>query len=969
MKRCLSLFAFILLSFVTNAQTKTTASVKGKLIDSIAKQQLRSATLNVLSKTDSVLVSFAISKEDGSFTVFNVPAGEYLLFASFQGYETVYKPFTIDKSLTDANVGSIFLQMKAKDLGNVTVTQSPVTIKQDTVEFNANSFKTKPNSTAEDLLKKLPGVEVAKDGTVKAQGEQVKRVLVDGKRFFGDDPKMATKNIPTDMIDKIQVVDAQSDQSAFSGFDDGNREKTINIITKKDKRKGYFGKVTAGGGTDGRYTGNVNLNRFNGNQQIALISQVNNTNQQNFSIQDILGVMNLGGNAGGAVRAAVGGGGAGRTMSTGGGGNTNSFLGGSSGFTRTIAGGLNYNDVWGKKTSVSGSYFYNNINNLNEQDKNRETLTKDTSLISKSQNYTNNKNQNHRMNFEVDHKIDSMNSILIRPSISFQQSDNFNNTTSTSTKGDFYNLNAVNQTNSSSNDGYNFNNNILWRHKMQKKGRTLSLNLSQSLSNSETDGRTMSYNKIYTNTNSVINDTTDQLTNTQRETKGFGSNVSFTEPIGTKSFLELSYNFNYSLNSSDQVTMRKNGLTGKYDAYSQLTNAFENTNLSHRGNVNFRRVINKEWNYTVGLGLQRTKLESDNLTKNTQIEHWYTNYAPTVMLQYSKNRTKNLRFNYRGNTRAPSVSQLQPIQDITNQLNIRNGNPDLKQEFSHNLNVFYSRFDMSTFKNVFASLNGSFTQDKIGYEYTINEGRTPMVVDGIALIPGAQYSKPVNLNGGYNLSGFVNYGFPIKKIKGNLNFTTNLSHSRDVSLVNKTKSFTRNYGLGETLGFNMNIKDKLDLNLSSTSTYTFARYSQQPDQNGDYFTQVFSVEPTYTTKSGWVIGSDFDYTMYRGQAAGYNQTIPLLNASISKLLFKNKAGEIKLTCYDLLNENKSITRTVDQNYIEDIRTTVLQRYVMLTFTYNLRKFGQQQMPGMFNMFRGGAGGGMRQGGGMQMRSN
>jgi hypothetical protein len=254
-----------------------------------------------------------------------------------------------------------------------------------------------------------------------------------------------------------------------------------------------------------------------------------------------------------------------------------------------------------------------------------------------------------------------------------------------------------------------------------------------------------------------------------------------------------------------------------------------------------------------------------------------------------------------------------------------------------------------------ASINGSFTQDKIGNSVYQNTGTAPVIVDGITLIPGARYSKPINLNGGVNVNGFINFGFPTKRPKANVNFSSNVNYSRDVNVYNATTNYTNNYGFTERISYNMNIKEQFDLNFSSSSTYTLARYTQSPDNNGDYFTQVFSVEPTYSTKDGWVIGSDFDYTIYRGQSAGYNQTIPLLTASISKLIFKKKDGEIKLSVYDLLNQNKSITRTVEQNYVQDTRTQVLTRYFMVSFIYNLRKFagkGQTQMPPMMKgMFR------------------
>jgi hypothetical protein len=955
MKALFTLAAFFI-SFAAFSQNSGT--IKGQLKDTSFRKNLMGATISVMDK-DSTLISYGLSKTDGSFEVNNIPFGSVLVLISLQQFDPIYKTVTLSKENPVANLGSVMLTIAAKDLGNVTVTAAPVAIKGDTTEFNAGSFKTKPNASAEDLLKKLPGVQVEKDGTVKAQGENVTKVLVDGKKFFGNDPKLATKNLPADVIDKVQVYDAQSDQSAFSGFDDGNREKTINIITKKDRRKGYFGKASVGAGDNERYAANVSVNRFNGNQQLSLIGQANNTNQQNFSMQDILGVMGGGGMFGGGGMQMMGG----RGM-----GNIGNFVGGTqSGIARTIATGLNYNDAWSKNTAVSGSYFYNNMNVLNGNNKLRETFVQnDSSLFTNSNSNSRNKNQNHRFNFEIDQRIDSFNSILIRPSISIQQNESYSYSASATTKGFSKNVNDLIQNSLSDNNGYNFNNSILFRHRFHKKGRTISLNLTQAINDSKTDQQNLNYRTNYFGSTSY-SDTTDLLSDINRNGKTFGGNVSYTEPVDKKSQLELSFNYNHSNNTSDQQTTRYNGISGKYIEDSVLTNDFRNTNISQRLNLNYRRQISKEWNYLVGLGLQHAELTSDNRTKNTSLSQSFYNYFPTVQVQYSKNRARTFRFNYRGSTRQPSVSQLQDVIDITNPLNIKRGNPALNQEFNSNIGLMYTSFDIFTFKNFFAGLNGGFTSNKIA-NYLVTNFKNQTVAyaeDSIRLSPGAQYSKPVNVNGAYNFSGFVNYGFQVKKIKANLNFTTTALISRDVSLVRDiteaapTKSYTKNYVLGERISYNMNLKEKLDLNFASSSTYTIAKYSRQSQLDANYFSQMFSLEPTYSTKDGWIFGVDFDYNFTRGQSAGYNQSVPLLNANISKLVFKNKAGEIRLSAYDLLNQNKSITRTVQENYVEDVNTRVLQRYFMLSFTYNMRKFGQNKMPGIFNMFRGAMPGGIR----------
>ncbi len=955
------------------AQTKNTATVTGALVDSISNQNLKSATVSILNPADSSLLVYALSKEDGSFVVNNVPFGSHIMYVTFQGYAEVEKRFTVSAENAEYNAGKLFMAPLPADLGMVTVRTSPIVIKGDTTEFNASMFATKPNSTAEDLIKKMPGMEVEKDGSIKSQGQTVTRVLVDGKRFFGDDPTLATRNLPTDMIDKVQVIDAQSDQSAFSGFDDGNRQMTINIITKKDKRKGVFGKAALGGGNDdllfkdaSRYASNVNMSYFNGNRQLSFVGQANNNNNQNFGTQDILSTS---GNNGGGQR---GGGGGLRGAGNFGGG----FTTGPTGITKTLAGGLNYSDVWSPKTSVNGSYFYNNQNRINNQDRFRETfVTGDSSRFTTANTLSNNKNYNNRFNFEIEQKFDTMNSLMIRPSFSAQKTDNYSESNSFTTKGTSTAVNDVRNTNATESKGYNFNNTILYRHRFAKRGRSISFNLTQALSTNESVRRTLSYNNSY-ETNRIRKDTTDQISNTDREGRTLGGTIAYTEPVGIKGMIELNYNYNNSFNTSDQNTNQYNKLTGQYDKNNvQLSNNFENTNVSNRMSVNYRRQINQLFNYTLGLGIQNSQLTSDNKTKKTYLTQSFNNFTPTFSLQYRKGRTMNVRLNYRGSTQQPNVTQLQDVIDNSNPLNITSGNPSLKQEFSNSLNLIMTKFDPLTFKNLVVSVNGSMTSNSIGNQiFQNNDSITILLDNNISLIPNAQFVKPINRNGGYNLNGFFNYGFPLKRPKSNLNLTTNVSYNRSVNVISSlnrsnnsvnagitSPSFTNNYVFGETIRFTMNLKDRLDLNFSSRSTYNMAKYSEQTKtttatSNSNYFTEVASIEPTFSTKKGLIVSTDVDYNLSRGQAEGFNQSFAMWNASIAQLLFKKKQGEIRLTVYDLLNQNRSISRTIQSNYIEDTRTDVLKRYFMLTFTYNIRKFGgnsNQQGDRNKNMFREG----------------
>ena len=922
MKRITILFCLQLaFSSIIYAQPGNTGSVTGKIVDSISGANLSDATVSVLSTKDSSVLFQAVAKTDGSFLLQNIPYSPVMVQVSFQGYSTITKGISLSKRQPDYSFGTLLLTPLSIDLGVVIVRSiPPIVVRGDTTEFNASRIKTKPNATAEDLLKKIPGMEVDKEGGVTAQGEQVTKIIVDGKVFFSDDPKMATKNLPADIIDKIQIIDAQSDQSAFTGFDDGVREKVINIITKKDKRKGYFGKAVLAGGSDGRYGSDVNVSRFNGDRKISFIGKASNTNQENYSIQDILSIINVGG-----FGAA----------------NLGTLNFGQSGIARTYAGAINYNDVIGEKTELNGSYRYKNLNTIRQDSRFRETFVAGgASLFNDNIQYSNNRNIDHQFNFEIEHKFDSMNSLRIRPSYSRDRSNNYTETHSFLTRGKTVAEKDIRTINNSLNDVSDFNNKMLYRHRFAKRGRTLSLSLNQSYSNNHTDRTAFNYTNTYSDGAGTKTDTTNRISDISRDSKNNSARLSYTEPIGKKGHIELNYQYGLSLNKSNQVTNTYNSLTGKYDLIDTiLSDEFTNVNISQKAGLNYRRQVTKELNYNVGLEVQQNELNSDNKTKNRFIEQTFRNFFPTATIQYKKSRKSNFRFQYRGSTRQPNVNQLQDVVDNTNLLNIVRGNPELKQEFSNDLNFRYTKIDAGSSKNLIIRLSGSITANRISNAITINTSSAPIYVDNIELLPFARYSKPVNLSGAYNFKGYINYGFPIKKIGSTLNFSTDLSHNRDVNLVNGVTSFTRNYGVGEKIRLTMNIKDRFDLNFSSSSRYNIASYSLNRDQNRNFFTQSFSIEPTYSTKSGWIIESNFDYSKRFGQAAGYNQAIPLLHASLSKLMFKQKQGELKLSVFDALNQNKSITRNVEENFVEDVRTTVLQRYFLLSFIYNIRKFG------------------------------
>ncbi len=913
----------LLFSVASFAQRGT---LTGKLIDSVGGQSLKAASITVLVAQDSTLEVFGLSDDDGYFNLKGISQGQFLVKITFEGYRTVRRRITISKDKFNVDLGNIYMKVKTKELEEVVVEASPIVIKKDTIEYNASSFKTKPNSVVEDLLKKLPGVDVDKKGNVTAQGETVQQVLVDGKKFFGNDPKMATRNLPPDIVDKIQVYDAQSDQSVFSGFDDGTRTKTINITTKKDKRAGVFGKAFAGAGSDQRYEGSVNLNRFKNNQQMSFVSEANNVNKQAFSVQDFLGAVGRGGGGG-----------------TGGLGGGNS----STGITTVWAAGLNYRDVWGKSTDAYGSYFYNNvdINNITNSSTQRFSTNPDSTQYADGLNTSINKNQNHRFNFNIEMPFDSANSMIFRPNISYQQSTVNTQTGTNTTLNKVSQLSDVNQNLYTDNSGFNNSFDLLLRHRFKAPGHTYSLNISGG--NSSNDGTQTNYS---TDSTPRLLDTINQHNNNGSSSENISTTFSYTHPIAKNQIIQLSGNYSYNLGKSDQNTFSPNSLGNYTDTVYNLTNNFRNTNQSERVTLGYRMQQTK-LNFGVTGGVQFTDINSNNRTNDTApIVRHYTNLYPTANLTYNFTRTTNIRVNYNGRTSAPSLSQLEPVTNNSNQTNITTGNPNLTQSFTNSLRIFFTSFDVFKLRNIFAVINASNTLNGIVNDITQYSTGAKA---------GTQRTTYVNKSGAYSVNTYFNYGFQLNNPKSNLNFSTNLSTSRGLSLINGATNYSYNSALGETIGWTMNINEKLDMNLHSTSTYNILKNTINTQTNSNYYTQSFWFEPTYTFNGGWVFSNDFTYTYSTGRSNGFNVSVPLWNAYVSKLLFKKQNGELKFSVYDILNENKSITRSTSNNSVSDVQNNVLKQYFCLTFTFNLRKFAGQQptVPPAYRSMRGMGGSG------------
>ena len=902
-------------------------SLKGKVADKADKSGIVGATVKLVSLRDSLQVKLVVTDKNGNFVFNNLNASGYKLFISFTGYEKVEQRVNLQASnLTPL---SFNLAKLTTDLSDVTVVAkaAPARQKGDTTEYSAGQFKVNPDATAEDMIKKLPGVTVARDGTVTAMGEQVRKVTVDGREFFGDDATAALKNLPASVIDKIQVFDKLSDQAQLTGFDDGNSVKTVNIVTKSGIKNGQFGRIYAGVGTDSRYSAGGNVSFFKGDRRLSLVGNFNNINMQNFASQDLLGVTSSSGGGGGGRGGGRGG------QGQGGGGADNFNVGQAGGISKTNAFGINFSNVYNKKLTVAGSYFFNNSRNANDGSSNTESFQAVKNLFSLQNSTSSSVNTNHRLNARLEYKIDSANSIFIIPNISFQS----NNSTSTSFTQSFFAKNdstgvTLNK-NTADRNGYNIRNTIMYRHAFAKRGRTFSLSFNTTWSKNDGETLTDNNNKIY-DTSSVSTVLSNRFRDSKTHGTSIGGNIAFTEPIGKKGQLQIDYSPTVQKNKANQQTFNYDGQ--KYSLFdAKLSSVFDNTVITNNAGINYRLGQSRDEQLSFGVNFQHSKLESQRIFPTvTSVNQSFFNVLPNLMWRKKISANVNVRVFYRASTNFPSISQLQDVVSDTNSLTVNTGNPDLKQSYTHFLSGRYSYTNSKTSKSFFANLFLQTASDYISNaSYFVKKDS---VVNNVTVKKNSQFSKPVNLNGYKSLRTFFTYSMPLKFIKTTFNVNAGFSYSKLPGLVNYQKTFTNSYAYNGGVVLASNISEYVDFNLSYNANLNNSKTNTKNSTTTQYLNQSIGGQLNLLSKKGWFVQNDVSGNIYSGDL---DQHFWLWNAAIGKKFLKNKAGELKLSVFDLLKENQSITRTVTETYVQDIQTQVLQQYFMLTFTYSLKNFG------------------------------
>lgn len=908
MKNLICCITLLLVGWSSMSQAQ---NISGKIVDKEGKA-LPGASVVMVSLPDSILAKFGIAAENGAFTFQKAKAGKYNLQVSFTGFKTLNKTVTVTKGQAIA-LGKIVLEEDKRVLDEVVVKEDriPIVIKKDTIEYNAKAFRTKPNSNVEKLLKQLPGVEVDRNGKIKAQGKEVKKVLVDGKEFFGKDPKIATKNLPADAIDKVQVFDDKSEMSKFTGVDDGEREKTINLKLKKSHKQGFFGNITAAGGTDNRYQGKFNLNRFSSKTQLSLLGSANNINDQPFSFMDYInfmgGLRNLSG--GSNTFRLNGSSGLGALLSM----NTNQAL------ANTNVLGANLNFDLSKKTSLHANYFYNFIGNEINRATNRETFLDTNSFFTNTLQDQTLRNWNHRMNLRLDHKISKLSRIRFYADIMYNQGNNDQFYQSENIQNNIQQSQTRNTTQANSNE-IGVNTRLLYRKKFGRKGRVLVLQGQLGVQNLSSQDQLMNEQTFAGPLGQIAFNQRQPLENRRMN---YDVQVSFVEPIGKGKALEIKYQRNNFDNNSFKDFYNTD--VSPEEFLDALSNRYTNAFTFDRGYLNYM-YRSKKLNLTLGTSVQYSTLNGFITTSETRINRDFLNVLPSLRFRWRISNSQNLELNYNTNMNAPSMQQLRPVVDNNNPTNIYIGNPNLGAEYAHRFGMNYYSFDQFSGTYTSGGFYGNYTQNSITNKVTTDANLN-------------QTSRPVNVDYNATINGYASFSTPMRWMAAKVRVRANGRYNQGLVFVNDVENTISRRTNSVKISLENFKKKRMDIRIGARFSQNFTAYSKSSDLDRNFMQEDYFVEGDLDIGKTWELTTSFTQSVYTGEAfAGGAQTIPLFKASLAKSFMANKL-QIKFSVFDILNRNQGITRNSRLNFVEEQRVQTIGRYFMISLSYALKSFG------------------------------
>ncbi len=906
---------FITVLSVSQTQSQT-VSLSGKVTDTIQNKAVQNAVIALIYPKDSVLYKFTRTDANGNFSFKNLVGGSYIMMTTHPYFADVV--FTTDVTKPDTKIPDIALTSKSKLLEEVIVKSgSPIRIKGDTTVYTADSFKVRAGANVEELLKKLPGIQVDKDGKITAMGEQVKKVLVDGEEFFGDDPGIATKNLRADIVKEVEVFDKKSDQAVFTGIDDGVKDKTINLKLKDNAKKGYFGKVEAGTDFNNYYNNSIMANAFKGKRKLAAYGIMSNTGQTNLDWKDNQNY--------GADNSNV-------EMMDGGGimitneGDGDSYYNGRGGIPQNWNGGLHYSNKFNNnKQSVNAGYKVTKVNSPNGERNFTTNFTGDSSYNSNSvtDGFSSKIKQSLNLTFEAN--LDSNNSIKFTARGNLNNTKTDNNYTQQSTSDKNLPINNIVRNTNGNVDNSSLNTNLLWKHKFKKLARTLTANLGYNLTDSKDENYLYSRNNYYTGGTPSRNDTIDQKNIRDNITNTLSANFTYTEPLSKEWFLSFTYMYSQATNKNDRLSFSKD-INTKYDVkVDSLSNSFLFKQTNNRPGVSVR-MVKKKYNFSLGAAVSISHFEQDNRTTNFVRKYNFTNFFPTASLSVKLKGYAGIRFNYNGSTKAPSLDQLQPIVDNTDQLNQYIGNPNLNQSFTHTLNLNYNFYNVLQERGMWAGIYGNVMQNAFVNERTLDN-------------VGKSTYKTVNADGNYNFGLYASYNFKIKKPNIRINAGPNANISRNISFFNGQKAVNTNSNYGLRFGVSKEKENKYEVSINPEITRVNAKSTLNTNSLANYWQGSISSNVKVTLPAKFRIETDINFSAKEVDPRFPTKNkFTIWNAALKRSFYKNKL-EASVSVNDILNERRGYDRSFNENRYSETFYNTLKRFWMFTVTWNFPKNG------------------------------
>lgn len=908
-------FSFLLACLCAQVAIAQRITLKGIVADS-TKNPIEFATVALLKPNDSTLVHFTSTIENGIFEFKKIEARTYLLKITFVGYQTLFQNLDLKE---DTNLDT--LRMAHTTLQEITLKgdKDPVRIAKDTIEFNASSFKTRTNATVEDLLKKLPNVQVDAKGNIKAQGQEVSKVFVNGKEFFGGTPQMATQNLPADAISKVQIVDQKSDQTRTSGIDDGQNTKVINIETKNQNQRMNFGKAMAGYGTDERYELKGNFNTFNKKNQFSVIGMHNNINNTGFSYEDYQDFSNRGQEGRGGMDAMMGG--DGMYYSS---GFNFGFGGNNYGFLRNTSVGVNVNQTLNKKLEINGSYFLTRANNTIEKTENSETFLNTNYFATNQINNQYALNLSHRGSFSINYKIDSMRNIRAQGGLDYSDNDNTSYNLSNSLTNGNVRTNESQRDNFNNTQRLNYRANIFYSQKFKKTGRTLSINLATTQNEQAQAGKLQARNRFFSNDSTAL---LNQENSQNNQTQAFTTRTNYTEPLTKKITLSLNQIYQLNLNDSRREVLDIENEQRKLNTL--LSNDFDNIFEYHNGGLSIS-LNEKKYRLTAGLATQFSHLKGNTPNQPT-IEKRFENMLPNASFNYKFTKQTNLWINYNTQINAPNINQLQPVPNNTNPLNIILGNPDLRPAYTHRFSTNFNSRNPDKFSSFYSYCSANYTTNNIVNEQTVDDKLV-------------RTSRPINTRSSYGMNGNFTYNMNFKKIKSNVDVGVYARYNQTINVINALTSLIHNQTLEGSLGYSWDWDAFGSISFDASLEYQQTRYDANTAQNQRFINQSYEISMDIDGLDFMSIQANLDYQINRGITNDFFQDLPMLDMAISVPCLRNDRGEVKLKGSNLLNQNTGISQNVNSNSIQQEFINSLGRYIMLSFTYSFRDTKKPNLP-------------------------